>query len=149
MGGCDLAEVCDGVINIARTRRTLPADENDLIDQPGEKSAGWIGVLNRPCNDDQVEPFQAAVGTLVVRPRPPGQGRGFMLDDRGEPVQDLGFVDRLHEAERVEPAEKRVLRRDLANALLRAAWSATLGETRVLLLDLLIEVDQAALEDSA
>ena len=43
------------------------------------------------------------------------------------------------------PAE----RRDLANALLRAAWSATLGETRVLLLDLLIEVDDAALEDSA
>jgi len=43
------------------------------------------------------------------------------------------------------PAE----RRDLANALLRAAWSATLGETRVLLLDLLIEVDDAALGDSA
>jgi hypothetical protein len=34
-------------------------------------------------------------------------------------------------------------RRDLANALLRAAWSATLGETRVLLLDLLVEVDDA------
>jgi len=43
------------------------------------------------------------------------------------------------------PAE----RRDLANALLRAAWSATLGETRVLLLDLLIEVDDAALGDNA
>jgi len=43
------------------------------------------------------------------------------------------------------PAE----RRDLANALLRAAWSATLGETRVLLLDLLIEVDEAALGNSA
>jgi hypothetical protein len=37
------------------------------------------------------------------------------------------------------PAE----RRDLANALLRAAWSATLPETRILLLDLLIEVDDA------
>jgi hypothetical protein len=37
------------------------------------------------------------------------------------------------------PAE----RRDLANALLRAAWSATLSETRTLLLDLLIEVDAA------
>ena len=35
------------------------------------------------------------------------------------------------------PAE----RRDLANALLRAAWSAALEETRVLLLDLLVEVD--------
>ena len=35
------------------------------------------------------------------------------------------------------PAE----RRDLANALLRAAWSATLQKTRILLLDLLLEVD--------
>jgi hypothetical protein len=32
-------------------------------------------------------------------------------------------------------------RRDLANAFLRAAWSATLVETRTLLLDLLIETD--------
>ncbi|WP_187369263.1 hypothetical protein [Baekduia soli] len=32
--------------------------------------------------------------------------------------------------------------RDLANALLRAAWSAALEETRVMLLDLFIEVDQ-------
>jgi hypothetical protein len=38
---------------------------------------------------------------------------------------------------RLSPAE----RRDLANALLRAAWSATLTETRVLLLDLLVEAD--------
>lgn len=37
-------------------------------------------------------------------------------------------------------------RRDLANALLRAAWCAALEETRVLLLDLLIEVDDAVLE---
>jgi hypothetical protein len=36
-------------------------------------------------------------------------------------------------------------RRDLANALLRAAWSATLAQTRILLLDLLIEVDDAAI----
>ena len=43
------------------------------------------------------------------------------------------------------PAE----RRDLANALLRAAWSATLEETRVLLLDLLVEVDDAVLEEAA
>jgi hypothetical protein len=39
------------------------------------------------------------------------------------------------------PAE----RRDLANALLRAAWSAALEDTRILLLDLLIEVDEAAI----
>jgi len=34
-------------------------------------------------------------------------------------------------------------RRDLANALLRAAWSAALEETRILLLDLLIDVDES------
>jgi len=36
-------------------------------------------------------------------------------------------------------------RRDLANALLRAAWSAALENTRILLLDLFIEVDEASL----
>lgn len=40
-------------------------------------------------------------------------------------------------------------RRDLANALLRAAWSATLAETRVLLLDLLVAADAAALGEAA
>jgi hypothetical protein len=34
-------------------------------------------------------------------------------------------------------------RRDLANALLRAAWSAVLTETRVALLDLLVELDDS------
>lgn len=43
------------------------------------------------------------------------------------------------------PAE----RRDLANALLRAAWSAALGETRILLLDLFIQVDEASLGEAA
>jgi hypothetical protein len=43
------------------------------------------------------------------------------------------------------PAE----RRDLANALLRAAWSATLEETRILLLDLLSEADAAVLGGAA
>mgnify|MGYP003292333937 CR=1 FL=1 len=43
------------------------------------------------------------------------------------------------------PAE----RRDLANALLRAAWSAALGETRILLVDLLVEVDSAMVEVAA
>ena len=38
-------------------------------------------------------------------------------------------------------------RRDLANALLRAAWSAVLDDTRILLLDLLVEVDDALVED--
>jgi hypothetical protein len=41
------------------------------------------------------------------------------------------------ELEALSPAE----RRDLANALLRAAWSAVLEETRILLLDLFVDVD--------
>lgn len=45
----------------------------------------------------------------------------------------------------LSPAE----RRDLANALLRAAWSAALTETRILLLDLLIETDATILGDDA
>src|SRR5215212_2345107 len=46
----------------------------------------------------------------------------------------------------LEPLTSAV-RRDLANALLRAAWSATLQATRILLLDLLIEADESALEE--
>jgi hypothetical protein len=46
----------------------------------------------------------------------------------------------------LEPLTSAV-RRDLANALLRAAWGATLQETRILLLDLLIEADDSALEE--
>jgi hypothetical protein len=42
------------------------------------------------------------------------------------------------------PAE----RRDLANALLRAAWSAALENTRILLLDLLTEVDDVSLGEA-
>jgi len=45
----------------------------------------------------------------------------------------------------LSPAE----RRDLASALLRAAWCATLEETRVLLLDLLMQTDDAVLGEAA
>ena len=41
------------------------------------------------------------------------------------------------------PAE----RRDLANALLRASWSAVLEETRILLLDLLLTADNTIAAD--
>jgi hypothetical protein len=37
-------------------------------------------------------------------------------------------------------------RRDLANALLRAAWSAVREDTRMVLLDLLVAVDDTVLE---
>jgi hypothetical protein len=51
-------------------------------------------------------------------------------------------VKRLHvELDLLTPAE----RRDLANALLRAAWSAALEETRTLLLDMLVAADEMAL----
>jgi hypothetical protein len=40
-------------------------------------------------------------------------------------------------------------RRDLANALLRADWSAVLQETRVALLDLLVKVDDSVVGGSA
>jgi hypothetical protein len=42
----------------------------------------------------------------------------------------------------LSPAE----RRDLANSLLRAAWSAALVQTRILLLDLLRQVDGTIFE---
>jgi hypothetical protein len=48
------------------------------------------------------------------------------------------------ELETLTPAE----RRDLANALLRAAWSAALEGTRVLLLDLLMAADDSVLGDA-
>lgn len=34
-------------------------------------------------------------------------------------------------------------RRDLANALMRAAWSAVMEDTRILLLDLLVATDDS------
>lgn len=47
--------------------------------------------------------------------------------------------------EPLTPAE----RRDLANALLRAAWSAALEETRILLLDLVVQADGGVLGEAA
>jgi len=46
--------------------------------------------------------------------------------------------------DQLTPAE----RRDLANALLRAAWSAALEETRILLLDLLVAADDSVLGEA-
>jgi hypothetical protein len=47
--------------------------------------------------------------------------------------------------DQLSPAE----RRDLANALLRAAWSAVLEDTRILLLDLHLSVDDPDREGRA
>jgi hypothetical protein len=49
------------------------------------------------------------------------------------------------ELDALSPAE----RRDLANALLRAAWSAVLQDTRIVLLDMLVEIDDTVLGEAA
>jgi hypothetical protein len=49
------------------------------------------------------------------------------------------------ELDSLTPAE----RRDLANALLRAAWSAALEATRILLLDLVVQADESVLGEAA
>ena len=54
-----------------------------------------------------------------------------------EPEDDLPITSVLILLDTLTPAE----RRDLANSLLRAAWCATLEQTRVLLLDTLVEID--------
>lgn len=59
-------------------------------------------------------------------------------DDPDNPASWSARVRRLLiDLDALGPAE----RRDLANALLRAAWSAALGETRIMLLDLFLEID--------
>jgi hypothetical protein len=50
----------------------------------------------------------------------------------------------LIDLEVLSPGEQR----DLANALLRAAWSAAMEETRIMLLDLFVEVDQSVHGDA-
>jgi hypothetical protein len=68
----------------------------------------------------------------LVRPRQPIDA------EKARAVSELRVtLDALTSAER----------RDLANALLRAAWSAVLEETRILLLDLLLEADDTTLTD--
>jgi hypothetical protein len=56
---------------------------------------------------------------------------------RNSPDDDPMTTSVLIPLDTLSPAE----RRDLANSLLRAAWSATLEQTRILLLDALVEVD--------
>ena len=58
-----------------------------------------------------------------------------------EPDEDPRIDSILILLETLNPAE----RRDLANALLRAAWSASLEETRILLLDVVTATDAAAM----
>jgi hypothetical protein len=58
-----------------------------------------------------------------------------------EPDEDPRIDSILILLDTLDPAE----RRDLATALLRAAWSASLEETRVLLLDVVTATDAAAM----
>ena len=60
-------------------------------------------------------------------------------------AENGGNVSELHiTLDVMTPAE----RRDLANALLRGAWSAVLEETRILLLDLVLEADDTMLTEA-
>ncbi len=61
---------------------------------------------------------------------------------RREPEDDPPITSVLILLDPLSPAE----RRDLANSLLRAAWCATLEQTRVLLLDVLVEIDHNIFE---
>ena len=61
---------------------------------------------------------------------------------RREPEDDPPITSVLILLDALSPAE----RRDLANSLLRAAWCATLEQTRVLLLDVLVEIDHNIFE---
>ena len=54
-----------------------------------------------------------------------------------DPGEDPPITSVLILLDALTPAE----RRDLANSLLRAAWCATLEQTRILLLDALVEID--------
>jgi hypothetical protein len=54
-----------------------------------------------------------------------------------EPDEDPAITSVLILLDTLSPAE----RRDLANSLLRAAWGVALEQTRILLLDILVEID--------
>ena len=55
-------------------------------------------------------------------------------DDGDPPIRSILIL-----LDTLTPAE----RRDLANSLLRAAWCATLEQTRVILLDAAVELDHS------
>ena len=60
-------------------------------------------------------------------------------------AENGGNVSELHiTLDVMTPAE----RRDLANALLRGAWSVVLEETRIPLLDLVLEADDTMLTEA-
>lgn len=59
---------------------------------------------------------------------------------RKEPDEEPSITSVFILLDTLSPAE----RRDLANAVLRTAWRAALENTRILLLDLFIEVDEAS-----
>ncbi len=63
---------------------------------------------------------------------------------RREPDEEPRIDSILILLDSLTPAE----RRDLANALLRAAWCATLKQTRVLLLDAAVEMEHEIFGDA-
>ena len=71
---------------------------------------------------------------------PLGGRGGSSRPSRADTMRFLGI-----DLDLLTPAE----RRDLANALLRAAWSAALEPTRILLLDLLLMADESIMGNRA
>lgn len=82
----------------------------------------------------------------ALPPRPMFSTRGARGDRGPTPpadAEDLGMSELRITLDALTLAE----RRDLANALLRAAWGAALDEVRILLVDLVTEVDDMPLAD--
>ena len=71
-----------------------------------------------------------------------------VAEDRRRLAADIGAIIRTFLDELMAAGWSETEDRNLANALLRAAWSEALGETRVLLLDFLIATDATAIWDA-
>ena len=78
---------------------------------------------------------------VAIDPRDPTRHAATVSSTKSIGHTDRNMTELRMDLNQLSPAE----RRDLANALLRAAWSAALVETRILLLDLLTEVDDVLL----
>jgi hypothetical protein len=104
----------------------------------------YVCILHRPYEDldhawrltcqDDVSTASGAAAFLLMTPEHQDIEAMAITAEKARDVSELRIMlDVLTSAEH----------RDLANALLRAAWSAVLEETRIVLLDLLLEGDDA------
>ncbi len=99
-----------------------------------------VGETTRPL----LAAVARAAGARVGLPRA-GSCPSSEHDDVIGPAISLLPITLVIDLDKLTPAE----RRDLGNALLRAASSAALEETRIALLDLVVAIDNAPLGDAA